>query len=376
MRRIFFTVTLLIAGLTVFGQKMTPEGYIATYKNIAIREMHRSGVPASITLAQGLLETESGNSELLKQSNNHFGIKCKSDWTGPSVSHDDDKPGECFRVYNSAEESYKDHSDFLRNGSRYAFLFKLDPHDYKGWANGLRKAGYATNPKYSEKLIGYIQKYQLDTISLSESEADSDNTQQQTAMVVSSEGGSSQAASPAETSNDWSIVWVNGLKAVRASAGTSLLAIATRFNLRLEKLKEMNDLNTDGLLPTTQNIFLEKKKKEGEKLSVVNDRSQTLYNLSQQEGILVASLEEYNRKSRSEIIDQGVEVYLKPFANNQSLSQHTAENSLRQNIHIVAPKEGLYAISKKYGVSIDQLKSWNGLAGDQLQIGQKLIISQ
>src|ERR1017187_7325918 len=140
---------------------LTAEQYIQTYKDLAIAEMKRTGIPASITLAQGLLESNSGNSYLAKVANNHFGIKCKTGWEGRSVKVDDDELQECFRAYDKAEDSYRDHSDFLTTQSRYAELFKLDPTDYKGWANGLKKAGYATNPKYPEKVIENIEKYAL-----------------------------------------------------------------------------------------------------------------------------------------------------------------------------------------------------------------------
>ena len=119
------------------------------------------GVPASITLAQGIHETEAGTSDLVRKSNNHFGIKCKATWTGGKVFHDDDAMGECFRSYRRPEDSYMDHSDFLKNRPYYAALFKLDPTDYKGWANGLKKAGYATNPKYPQMLIKLIEEYDL-----------------------------------------------------------------------------------------------------------------------------------------------------------------------------------------------------------------------
>src|SRR4051812_10436981 len=135
--------------------------YIDTYKAVAISEMKRTGVPASITLAQGIHETEAGTSELVRKSNNHFGIKCKDYWTGDKVYHDDDAKGECFRSYTRAFDSYMDHSDFLKNSSRYASLFQLDPTDYEAWANGLRKAGYATNPKYASILIKIINNYHL-----------------------------------------------------------------------------------------------------------------------------------------------------------------------------------------------------------------------
>ncbi len=146
----------------VSAQYMTAQEYVQKYKGLAIEEMKRMGVPAAITLAQGLLETEDGNSDLLKESNNHFGIKCKNTWTAETVSHDDDAPGECFRKYKTAEDSYRDHSNFLRGNTRYAFLFQLDPTDYKAWAYGLRKAGYATNPRYPEILIKNIEDNNLE----------------------------------------------------------------------------------------------------------------------------------------------------------------------------------------------------------------------
>src|SRR5436190_16848703 len=152
--------------LSVKAQKITPEQYIALYKDIAIREMKRMGVPAAITLAQGILETESGNSVLVKKSNNHFGIKCKSSWTAGGVSHDDDAVGECFRTYKTAEESYRDHSNYLRGSERYSFLFDLKATDYKGWSYGLKKAGYATNPKYPNILIKNIEQYNLQQYTL------------------------------------------------------------------------------------------------------------------------------------------------------------------------------------------------------------------
>ena len=159
---------LFILALTVFvcqfsfaQSSAVVRQYIERFKDIAIAEMQRTGVPAAITLAQGIHETGAGQSDLVIASNNHFGIKCKSDWKGESVSHDDDAKGECFRKYNDPVDSYKDHSDFLKNRPYYAALFKLDPVDYEAWAYGLKKAGYATNPKYPQILIKLIKDYNL-----------------------------------------------------------------------------------------------------------------------------------------------------------------------------------------------------------------------
>lgn len=138
----------------------TTLAYIDAFKTVAIEEMNAYGIPASITLAQGISESGSGNSTLAKYANNHFGIKCTSDWRGKAYYKDDDKSDDCFRVYKDAKESYRDHSEFLKR-KRYSFLFELDKNDYKNWAQGLKTAGYATDPRYAEKLIGLIEKYQL-----------------------------------------------------------------------------------------------------------------------------------------------------------------------------------------------------------------------
>lgn len=152
---------MFLAPLALLAQRITPEEYIQTYKDIAMREMRDHGIPASITLAQGLLESGAGNSALAREAKNHFGIKCHKGWTGKTYYMDDDEKDECFRKYKNAEESFRDHSDFLCGRSRYAALFDLEVTDYKGWARGLKAAGYATNPKYAQLLIDRIELYDL-----------------------------------------------------------------------------------------------------------------------------------------------------------------------------------------------------------------------
>src|SRR5688572_20863857 len=153
LKKILPLAFVLISCVTMAQQSKVVADYIAQYKELAMEEMKRTGVPASIKLAQGIHETQAGTSDLVLKSNNHFGIKCKSVWTGDKVYHDDDARGECFRSYPSPIDSYRDHSDFLKSGQRYSFLFEMDPADYKGWAFGLKKAGYATNIKYSQIII-------------------------------------------------------------------------------------------------------------------------------------------------------------------------------------------------------------------------------
>ena len=160
MRRLLI---LLLAALPVLAAAQTPQlDYIAKYSALAVSEMQRTGVPASITLAQGLVESGAGLSPLAVHANNHFGMKCHNDWDGETFYKDDDTVQECFRAFRTAEESFKAHSDFLRNRPRYASLFELEPTDYKGWARGLKKAGYATDPAYAARLIKQIEDFQLD----------------------------------------------------------------------------------------------------------------------------------------------------------------------------------------------------------------------
>jgi len=188
--------------------------YVHKYKNIAQFEMQKSGIPASITLAQGILESGAGNGDLTKRANNHFGIKCHN-WSGEKVYHDDDKKGECFRKYSHPSESFKDHSNFLTSRSRYASLFKLDKKDYKGWAKGLRKAGYATDPKYPSKLISLIERYNLNKY---------DSVVQVSETVT------------VPKSNNYTI-----------KKGDTLYSVAKKFDLSISDLMDLNNMSDTAL---------------------------------------------------------------------------------------------------------------------------------
>jgi len=272
MKKIVFLLIIIITSSQILhAQYITVDQYVAQYKDIAIREMKRMGIPAAISLAQGILETENGNSELVKKSNNHFGIKCKSTWTAGSISHDDDAPGECFRVYKDAMESYRDHSNFLRGNDRYAFLFKLDPRDYKAWAYGLRKAGYATNPNYPAILIKNIEDNNLEQYTLEAvnevpifdaSKYSNDPEEKEITDVLNSEGKNNTENTTGDLSEPAKLS-INGSKALFVPKGTSLLAIASQNNINLSRLLELNDLEKDGLLDKDQFIFLEKKTNAG-----------------------------------------------------------------------------------------------------------------
>ncbi|MDE3181835.1 MAG: LysM peptidoglycan-binding domain-containing protein [Bacteroidota bacterium] len=372
------------------AQDMTAQEYVQKYKDLAIEEMKRMGVPAAITLAQGLLETQNGNSELFKESNNHFGIKCKSTWTAETVRHDDDAPGECFRKYKSAEDSYRDHSNFLRGNDRYAFLFKLDPSDYKAWAYGLRKAGYATNPKYPQILIKNIEDNNLEQYT--------DEALNDVPHFDASQYTDDTKSAPTETAdnndNDSDLtqpmnLTINGSKALFVPKGTSLLAVATEHNINLEKLLTINDLSNDGLLQKGQYIFLEKKQKEGQKDFCIAQQNETLYDISQKYGVILENLYAYNNLTPNDYIVAGTKIYLKPppvlkqvaIATNQpedieAKNGNQPVSSLNTITYTVHPRESLYAISKKYGVTVDDIKKWNNLKSDNLQVGQQLIISK
>jgi hypothetical protein len=220
--------------------KTSAEIYVDKFKNIAIREMKSYGIPASITLAQGILESGSGNSKLAREANNHFGIKCTSDWTGGKIFEDDDKEDECFRVYKSAEESFRDHSEFLKR-KRYAALFELNKNDYRGWASGLKAAGYATNPKYADLLISLVERYKLDRFD----QADIGIT-----TVVKEEKVLSQATNNipkhkpvVETKK------VTAMQIYEVKSGDTLTSVSKQFLISVEELKILNELESSSLFP-------------------------------------------------------------------------------------------------------------------------------
>lgn len=368
-------LALSFTTLLAVAQRMSPEEYIATYKNVAIKEMLRSGIPASITLAQGILETESGNSDLVKRSNNHFGIKCKSNWTGESVKHTDDAIDECFRKYNNPEESYIDHSNFLRSNQRYSFLFSLKADDYKGWAHGLKKAGYATNPRYPAILITNIERYNLQQYDNGLQEESKDFLKMETAITMQPAAEEKKEEPEAVVVNEGKKTMFNGIKAVFANKGTSLLALATQFDISLAKLLNYNDRKNDGLLNESQIIYLAKKNKEGKQDVYQLTTKESLYDISQSLGIQLNYLAQYNQLKEDVVLNAGTKIKLKEKVEiNTALIQNNLKNT--SSVYLVQPKEGLYSIAKKHQVSVAQLKEWNNLNGESLSVGQQLIIAK
>lgn len=218
----------LIATSKVNVSKNTVEDYINLYSGAAMQSMRTYGIPASIKLAQGILESGSGNGTLCRTANNHFGIKCKEEWTGETVSHTDDAPNECFRKYQSAMESYNDHSEFLANRVYYKNLFTLDKSDYSAWARGLKKAGYATDPKYPQKLISIIERYKLYEYDQQVLGSDYQFVAKKTDEVVATNYGAQ-----AQT--------------YTVQAGDTLFAICQKFNSSVDRIKQLNSLNSNNL---------------------------------------------------------------------------------------------------------------------------------
>lgn len=221
------------------AKNQTSLEYIELFKGIAVEEMIKSGIPASITLAQGLLESASGNSTLATEANNHFGIKCNVGWTGPTIRHDDDAAGECFRMYESAEQSYRDHTEFLKR-ARYASLFLLPRNDYKGWAHGLKQAGYATNPKYADLLIDLIERYELDQYDRAENTAIAQVKREEKILAeISSEESVKRLEVPEKTAL--------AMKIYEVKSGDTLYSISRRFNLSVDEVKILNSLQSNEL---------------------------------------------------------------------------------------------------------------------------------
>jgi hypothetical protein len=392
---------------------------------MAIREMQRTGVPASITLAQGILETEAGKSDLVNRSNNHFGIKCKTSWTGEKVYHDDDARGECFRKYSAAEDSYKDHSDYLKSQPRYASLFQLDPLDYKGWATGLKRAGYATNPKYAQILIKYIETYHLDDYSLvalgrktpesfivstEQPKPSAGNKQKEmNDITISTQPGSLtenhdvpgkaqtlQSENPSKSKPVYPSgeFMLNNTRVIFAKEGISLLALAEQYKVKLGWLLDFNDL-PDGteILEKEQLIFLQRKRRQSHNEYHFVEQGESLYDIAQLEALRLESILDYNKLEKGMVPAPGEKLYLQQpaparpalalteeISNKPDAETENAEEGIKSSdktealLHKVQPKETLFGLSKKYQVDIDKIRVWNNLQEGELKTGQELLI--
>jgi Mannosyl-glycoprotein endo-beta-N-acetylglucosaminidase/LysM domain len=357
------------------AQREKVQNYVNQYKDLAMAEMRRTGVPASITLAQAILESQSGESKLAQKSNNHFGIKCKTEWTGEKTYHDDDLRQECFRVYPTVEDSFKDHSDFLKNREYYTALFKLDPTDDKGWAYGLKKAGYATEKTYPTRLLKLIEDFELHQYSvqaLENKDLPISNERVETKVsaptntpIVKSSAVTSmpvnnsprlrvinqtkppvveeqekmdslvnQTAAAIETAQqEQELVKtnkenykepvkkntlypsepfsINHTKVIFAAAGTATLSIANKYGISLSKLFDFNEMEQKDILDQDQLLFLEKKLKKGATDVYVCKAGETLTEIAQKEGVRLDALMEYNNLSKNSVLTDGQKLQLR-----------------------------------------------------------------
>jgi hypothetical protein len=332
VKRTFFAVLILVATKSLSAQ-ISAEGinYVNTYKALAMSEMQRSGIPAAIILAQGIHESEAGNSELCKKSNNHFGIKCKEDWKGEVVYHDDDSRGECFRSYATAEDSYRDHSEFLHRSTRYAFLFDLDPSDYEGWAYGLKKAGYATNIRYSQILIKMVKDYNLQQYTLIA--AGKMKPSEEVVLTTPGSGTPVLVSRPANPGGQTAgngvfngalpqpdIAYpegefmINKTRVVFVQAGVSLLSIANQYELPLGRLLDFNDMKEEDVLERSQLVFLQRKRRTGAIEFHIVREGESPYDICQSEGVRYQDLLEMNQLTPGVRPAAGEKVYLQSSA--------------------------------------------------------------
>lgn len=436
--RVFNILLILTMWSVVQAQyKALVSNYIQTYRDIAITEMDRTGIPASIKLAQGILESGAGRSELAINSNNHFGIKCGKDWTGATYSLEDDDfdsagtlTKSCFRVYNDPRESFIDHSEFLRNpakNSRYGFLFALDKKDYKAWAHGLKKAGYATNPKYADILIRAIEEYRLyeyDEVSSFDILASADSSH-----PVPPAYNEKEQKDQRKTNK---LVAINDVKVVLVRDGGSLNDIAEQYNIGIKRLKEYNKQikSPASSLAHDTKVFLQPRRaayrgknkwhyvKENETMASIAEeyalkeasllrrnhlkpkeepaigervalRGWAMFSKkpvlrSTKKSILpkkpTKSLPQDEDKSKEQVVQKPISVTTqinnapKTPPASQPETKSTTKMPATPSYHLVEKGDTLYKLSKQYNVSIEDIKALNKLADESIKLGQELRI--
>ncbi len=404
-RPIFILLALLI-GWQIFGQSSEKESYINRYKDIAINEMERSGVPASIKLAQGLLESNAGKSTLARKANNHFGMKCGSQWKGRTYYKEDDDydaDGQliksCFRAYKNAEASYIAHSEFLRDPNknyRYGFLFRLKPTDYKAWAKGLKKAGYATSPTYSQNLINVIESYKL---------------YRYDQMLP----GSVEEGNPEEIAAG--IQRINDVKVVLANSGDTPADIALRTGVSISQLLKYNErLNSPTQdLRKNERVFLQRKRNNyrGKKKYHFVKQNESMFAIAQQYGLRLDKLLKKNRLTAGSEPAKGERIKIRgwlrvktaPRLRSQAIPETDTNNDWdweeeseeepggfdidfgdpeeeeeemdneipgQATYHVVVKGDTLFGLARKYSTSVEGIKELNNLSGNGISVGQRL----
>ena len=312
MKKIRFTIVYIIfatlASITSTTlARQTREEYIERYKSIAVAHMERYGIPASITMAQGILESDAGNSALSISSNNHFGIKCKKNWTGRKVYHDDDAKGECFRAYPSVEESYQDHAEFLDSSPRYDSLFSYPSNDYRSWARGLKAAGYATAPDYAERLVAIIEKYNLHLLDQQDGDAvysSGKNAKQnaeyfalQSNIIRQEAVGIDPFRISSSVHKGYNVYRTNNTYYVVAKKDDTYATLGKTFAISERMLRRFNDATKTDTLKENDIVYIERNKERwmGDALLHEVRKDEDLHSLSQSFGIRKNRLARLNR---------------------------------------------------------------------------------
>jgi len=323
---------------TQSAYSISEEAYINNFKDIAVSEMKRTGIPASITLAQGMIESDYGRSNLAREGKNHFGIKCHNDWNGPKIYHDDDSRNECFRQYSKPEDSFYDHSQFLRTSSRYSFLFGFSSTDYKAWAHGLKKAGYATNPDYANMLIRTIEEKNLQYYDNEYKPAAASQNKQPSvkepavAAVLSKSAQPSVAEPAAVQDTDKTVVTTspvnennmvaarvprvmenNKLRYIVVRDGDTREKLEEEFQLLHWELPKYNELSSDFTITAGQILYLQPKREKAESGKEFHNTAagDTMYLISQQYGIKLKSLYKMNRMQEDSVPQAGSVLWLR-----------------------------------------------------------------
>jgi len=375
--------------------------YIAKFRKIAKKEMKEYGIPSSITLAQGILESQSGKSDLAVKGNNHFGIKCHKDWTGKTIHHDDDRAQECFRKYTNPEDSYKDHSKFLAHRKRYAFMFRLPKTDYEAWARGLKNAGYATDPSYADKLIYIIEKYglsKLDTEALQgmnvKVDNNTDNVQSDKKKKFIYEVKDEETLFSISHKFDIpvkDIQRINNLNDLDIYEGQILVLTSSTNHEEAENKTAPVETDTAPVETVKTSETVETKDSESKtnttpettdnktyKLHEVK-QGETLFSIAKEYNIDIADLREANQLPNNEInVGDSLKI---PEDKIKPVLQEVVETPVKTTpteddkvFHVVKPGETLYRIHVNYHVSISKLRKLNHLKGNYIKVGQKLRI--
>lgn len=334
MKTLFLTGILCLASAAFAETKYTTAQYVAQWKATAIEQMIEHKIPASITLAQGILESANGNSKLAVQAKNHFGIKCHSTWKGATFIQDDDKKDECFRSYNSAKESYNDHSLFLTGRKRYAGLFELKLHDYKGWAKGLKSAGYATNPKYAYLLIDIIERFDLDQydrvnsrneLSVKKKAASpkikvvkpTHQTKPKTTHTTQNTAKSTNETNhliKIKAGNHQVLLNKNKVKYILVKEGDTFFRIANEFQVTVNQLYRYNEFANKDVLEPGDIIYVTPKRARAQRGNekYICSTNTTLREIAHQEGIKLSSLMKLNLSENPDaLLKKGSKVILR-----------------------------------------------------------------